>query len=173
MMNLSGTILIIPLLFALLVSGCGQDTMSGDPHIVIEGDNPSKFSISGRGMLDIITVSGPDPERKAPEGAAQTWKDYWVIMPKGEYDLSRFEKLDPITYGKVPEGFEQWVPRSIEVPPLVEGETYSIQLRTKKGPAFSIFFALRDGKIITQDIGRITSLTESPSAQTPLQPPRH
>ena len=115
---------------------------------MVEGHNPPKFRISGQGRLDIIEVSGHDPERKAPEGAAPYWKKYWVIMPKGDYDVRRFKELGPLTYGQVPEGFEQYVPRSGEAPPLVEGETYGIQLRTKNGPAFSIFFALREGKII-------------------------
>ena len=122
-------------------------------NLVIEGYNPPKFKISGQGMLDIIEVSGPDHSRKAAEGAAPYSKDYWVIMPKGEYNLSSLEVLGPVIYGQKPESFEQWVPRSGEAPPLVEGETYHVHLRTKNGPAVSRFFMLRDGKIIATGDG--------------------
>ena len=137
-----------------MISGCRTDTkpVSG-PDLVIEGYNPPNFRVSGRGTLDVIEVSGPDRSRKAAEGAAPYSKDYWVIMPKAEYDLSRLEELGPVIYGQKPEGFEQWVPRSGEAPPLVEGETYHVHLRTKNGPAVSRFFVLRDGKIIATGDG--------------------
>lgn len=153
-MNLTKTYLILSLLLVSFTSGCGTDTKTVRyPNLVIEGYNPPKFRISGQGVLDIIEVSGPDLSRKAAEGAIPYSKDYWVIMPKGEYNLSRLEERGPVIYGQKPEGFEQWVPRSGEVPPLVEGETYHVHLRTKNGPAVSRFFVLRDGKIIATGDG--------------------
>jgi hypothetical protein len=153
-MSLTKTALTISMFAVFLISGCGTNTKPvRDPDLVLEGYNPPKFRISGQGMLDIIEVSGPDPNRKAAEGAIPYSKDYWVIMPKGDYKLSRLEELGPVIYGHKPEGFEQWVPRSGEVPALVEGETYHIHLRTKNGPAVSRFFVLRDGKIIATGDG--------------------
>jgi hypothetical protein len=148
-MSLTKTFITISLLSLILLSGCGLDTkLVRDLDLVIEGYNPPKFRISGHGRLDIIEVSGPDPDRKSPDGGMPYSKDYWVIMPKGEFEVRSLEEVGPLTYGQVPEGFEQWVPRSGEVPPIVEGETYHIHLRTKNGPAVSRFFVLREGKII-------------------------
>ena len=143
------------LLLSLLISGCGlNEKTKRDPDLAIEGYNPPKFRISGQGKLDSITVSGPDKERKQPEGDAAPYrKEYWVIMPKEEYDLSHFKELGLLIYGQTPEVFKQWVPQMGEVQPLIEGETYSVQLRTKDGPAVSRFFVLRDGKIIATGDG--------------------
>ncbi len=105
--------------------------------------------VSGRGTLDSITVSGPDKKRKAPEGGADYREDYWMIMPKSEMDVQRLEESGGITYGKVPEGFVQWIPKNGAPAPLFEGGLFHFQLRTKSsGGAVGIFFTLREGKII-------------------------
>jgi hypothetical protein len=143
-------LLSIPLVFAFLVSGCGLDDpkYTRDLNLVIEGDNPPKFRISGQGKLDILYVSGPDLERKAPEGGMPYWKDYWGIMPKGKYDISSFEKLGPVLYGQVPEGFNRVYPEQGDVTPLFEGGTFAVRVERKDGRVAGIRFTIRNGEIV-------------------------
>src|SRR2546423_15272238 len=131
-MTVHKILFIISVLFVFLISGCSYESYDQWPHLVVEDNNPPKFRISGHGTLDIIYVSGPALERKTPEGGSPYSKHYWGIMPKDKYDISLFEKSEPITYGQVPEGFIQVYPERGEALPLFEGGNFVVQLDTKE-----------------------------------------
>lgn len=88
-------------------------------------------------------------KRQTPEGQAPYMEDYWMIMPKEKMAVQPLEELGAITYGQVPEGFVQWIPKIGEPSPLSEGGLFHFQLSTKQNGSVSIFFTLREGKIVT------------------------
>ena len=149
-MNLTNILATVFLLSIAVVYLASLPQTDSHPRATIEGGYPPRFMVSGRGTLDSITVSGPDKKRKAPEGAADYREEYWMIMPKSEMDVQRLEESGGIIYGKVPEGFVQWIPKSGAPAALFEGGLFNFHLRTKgSGGAVSIFFTLREGKVIT------------------------
>ena len=122
----------IALLVVLMpvVSGCDSQT-----HVTIEGGATPIFMVTGRGNIQVITVSGPDfANPKKPEPDSYYTKPYWEIAPKGEYDVKRLEESGGLVYGKVPDGFRQVVPENDATPsPLPEDEFLTFQLRVANG----------------------------------------
>ena len=111
--------------------------------IVIKQGNPQQFFVSGRGTFDILTVTGPDNERKPGV------KDYWVIQPVHDLDVSSV--TDPIIYGQVPPGFRQYTPVNGPPPPISDGNPYWINFRVRQPEgSVTVFFSVRDGKIVTR-----------------------
>ncbi len=123
---------ILILLGSLAVSCAVRQT-----SVVIKQGNPQQFIISGHGILDVFTISGP---RNA----------YWVIAPLEDFDVSRFRELGPIVYGQVPPGFRQAIPFQGQPPPISEGSRYSVQLAIRNGGGVNMLFWVHDGKIVTE-----------------------
>ncbi len=107
---------------------------------VVNQTNPPAFKLSGSGRLIFFSVS------EVPRDRPQSIDDpkMWEIRPVDENLIS---KLPDITYGVVPPGFQQTIPKAGTPPPLVEGTLYEAG-----GPAFdanggSIRFTIKDGKL--------------------------
>jgi len=94
------------------------------PTVTIEGGLVPKFTLTGRGLLHIIEIDGPDFDRPNGLGAGSRYmKPYWQIVPLKDYDVGTLEKHGPLVYGEVPEGFRQVIPENgAPAPPLVENE---------------------------------------------------
>jgi hypothetical protein len=117
--------------------------------IVIKQGNPQQFFVSGRGTFDILTVSGPDYERSSRPDRLPPMKDYWVIQPVNDLDVSSV--TDPIIYGQVPRGFRQYTPVNGPPPPISDGSPYWINFRVRQPEgSVTVFFSVRDGKIVTR-----------------------
>lgn len=113
---------ILLLTLSLTTMACERDT-----RLVIEQTDTVKFLLSGSGTLGSLRVVGPSRQREAYGEDASV---YWMIRPKPEMDPERIETLSPITYGKVPPGYMQVYPEQGEAPPLVEKETYFVDIST-------------------------------------------
>jgi hypothetical protein len=117
--------------------------------IVIKQGNPQQFFVSGRGTFDILTVSGPDYERSSRPDRLPPMKDYWVIQPVNDLDVSSV--TDPIIYGQVPPGFRQYTPVNGPPPLISDGSPYWINFRVRQPEgSVTVFFSVRDGKIVTR-----------------------
>lgn len=117
--------------------------------IVIKQGNPQQFFVSGRGTFDILTVSGPDYERSSRPDRLPPMKDYWVIQPVNDLDVSSV--TGPIIYGQVPPGFRQYTPVNGPPPPISDGSPYWINFRVRQPEgSVTVFFSVRDGKIVTR-----------------------
>jgi hypothetical protein len=122
--------------------------------IVIKQGNPQQFFVSGHGTFDILTVSGPDYERKHDgipnmHDGLPYMKDYWVIQPVNDLDVSSV--TNPIIYGQVPPGFRQYTPVNGPPPPISDGSPYWINFRVRQPDgSVTVFFSVRDGKIVTR-----------------------
>lgn len=110
------------LILCLLLTACERDTV-----LVIEETHPIKFVMSGSGTLGSLRVVGPKRQREA---LGETASIYWMIQPEGDADPQAIASLSPIIYGKAPQGYRQVYPEQGEVPPLVEGEKYFVDVST-------------------------------------------
>jgi len=139
----SKSYIVLLVLFAPLFSGCDSQT-----HVTIEGGAIPVFTVTGRGNIRVITVSGPDfanPKRGEP--GSYYVKPYWEIAPQSEYDVRRLENSGGLVYGKVPDGFRQVVPAQDAPPqPLPEDEFLTFQLRVANANGVGVRFVIHNGK---------------------------
>ena len=108
---------------------------------VVNQSNPPSFKLSGSGRLVFFSVFEVPRDRPLSIDDPTMWE----IRPVDENLIS---KLPNITYGVVPPGFQQTIPKTGTPPLLVEGTLYEAG-----GPAFdanggSIRFTIKDGKIV-------------------------
>jgi hypothetical protein len=126
---------------AAVVLACERHTT-----LRIEGGNPPKFVLSGNGTLGAIRVRGPEKQREAEGEDAFL---YWVIRNAKDKDQG-IEKLSPVTYGNVPDGYIQIYPESGMAPPLIEGERYNIRVVTFDANGADKYFVIRNGKAVEE-----------------------
>ena len=74
-------------------------------------------------------------------------KVIWKIRPKSGTDNSA-QGLPQITYGQVPQGFEQLVPGVGIAPALEEGKVYAASGPRIEVPEAYVMFRIRNGKAI-------------------------
>jgi hypothetical protein len=133
---------VILMLAVSVALGCERDT-----KLVIKGSNPPVFVMSGSGSLGTIRVRGLEKQREAEGEDAFL---YWVIVNRQDEDQN-VERLGPVTYGKVPQGYKQVYPERGEAPQLVEGERYNIRIATNNANGVDKFFVIRNGKVEVSD----------------------
>lgn len=136
------SVAVILMLAVSVALGCERAT-----KLVIKGRNPPVFVMSGSGSLGIIRVRGPENQREAEGEDAFL---YWVIVNREDEDQN-VERLGPVTYGKVPQGYKQVYPERGEAPQLVEGERYNIRIATNNANGVDKFFVIRNGKVEVAD----------------------
>ena len=124
--------LFLFLLLCMIVS-CGEPI----PQVTVEGDNPPSFVISGRTSLLIFEVGYPDESNKF-----NPHNDIWEIR-----DTRQVKSKLPfkITYGALPEGHRQVIPKDKEPPPLIEGKKYIYAAQGLYGAKIGCFI-IEDGK---------------------------
>jgi len=125
------------LLLTLLTIAC----IERDTKLTIKGKNPPSFVMSGSGTLGSLRVLGPSRQREVYGEDASV---YWMIKPEPEADPKAVETLSPITYGRVPPGYVQVYPEQGEAPPLVERETYFIDISTNGANGVRMNFTLQN-----------------------------
>lgn len=135
---------IFLMLITLFSTACERDT-----KLIIEAGNPPRFVMSGSGTLGSLRIRGPKKQR---EVGGEDASIYWAIEPKDDDSDRNVERLGPITYGKVPDGYIQIYPEQGQaVPPLVEGERYNIRIATNNANGVDKFFVIREGKVAVSD----------------------
>jgi len=137
-------LLLVLVAAALLLLSCTQR----DTSVIIKQGNPQQFVISGHGTLDVFTITGPDYERIPYHDGVPYSKDYWVIAPLNDFDVSQLS--GPIIYGHVPPGFRQVTPANGQPPEISEGYPYGLQLAIRNGGGVNMLFVVHDGKIVTE-----------------------
>jgi hypothetical protein len=101
--------------------------------------------MTGSGVVTAVRVGGP---RKRREAKGEDASLYWMIETTGRGNSDhRVESLSPMTYGILPEGFEQIYPEGGKAPELVEGEKYYVQIVTSGANGDSKDFIIRNGKV--------------------------
>ena len=129
--------IIVGIIATLLMSACEVPTT-----LEIKDGNPPTFVMSGSARFDGIRVTGP--KMREAEGEEQ----YVVWQIKGLSEgLKGVRSIGPITYGKVPLGYEQIYPENGEAPPLVEGERYFVRVKTTGAKGAERYFSIHSGKV--------------------------
>lgn len=122
--------------------GCGP-VPAGSVRLISD-QVPPTFEFRGRSELQHIHVVGPyfaDNEGSTPGHAAEVWK----ISPPG-FRFIPTNEIPHITYGRLPENWEQEVPRSGSPPTLVNGGIYYVDAELIKGRRINLCVAIREGK---------------------------
>ena len=123
----------------LVVTGCKSLSVS------VNDTNPPVFTFSAGQFAECCThlaflvvyeVDGKDQQRVI-----------WQIRPKSGTDNSA-NGLPRITYGQVPQGFEQLIPSAGPPPALEEGKTYEASGPRIEVPEAFVMFRIQDGKAI-------------------------
>jgi hypothetical protein len=137
---------VVLLIILSCCPGCQRST-----QLKVEAGNPLKFKASGPGTFDDFEITGPDKVEGQSGRSLPPRKVYWQIRLLDTAKDLRLDDLAPITYGTVPSGFVQVEPKTGQFPPpLIEGDLYNAGLRTKNAEGVSMFFALRDGKVLAE-----------------------
>lgn len=124
-----------------LFLGCERDT-----KLVFKESNPPKFVMTGSGTLISIRISGPEKQRESEGEEAYL---YWVIESRKDEDRP-IERLSPLAYGEVPDGYEQRYPAHGHPPPLIEGERYLVHIETFGANPFFGYMTIQNGKAILE-----------------------
>lgn len=132
------------LVAASLVLLAGLVACERDMTISVTNEsNPPSFKLSGSGRLIFFSVFEVPRDRPPSIDDPKMWE----IRPTDENLIS---KLPEITYGVVPPGFHQTIPKAGTPPQLSEGKLYQVG-----GPAFdanggSIRFVIKNGKVVVE-----------------------
>lgn len=135
----------ILLAFLLLVwstTGCERAT-----QVNIKGGTNPVFDLSGSGEVECFTVFGPDFMTKAEKPGDENFA-VWRIGPSGGFHGTWISKLGSITYGVVPEGYAQIIPKEGTPVPLMEGQKYFYIVVTTNAPGASGYFEIRNSKAV-------------------------
>lgn len=121
----------------LLISGCEISTT-----VSVNSKNPPSFNIHGSGGIYFLRVVDITTCKKSLDECPKLWE---VKPVKSGY----IKDLPVITYGKVPEGFQQIFPENnTPLPVLIEGKIYSVWTPTYGANGGGKNFIIKDGKSI-------------------------
>jgi hypothetical protein len=140
------SLVLATLFFICLVAGC---TYEADTKVSVDGRIPPTFNLDGSGHQIFFVISEISPENHVRVAKRNSEKDtpLWKIRPK-EGTADRAWDWPPITYGKVPTGFEQEFPEQSDPPQLVEGKVYAAGGPANGAKGGEVWFTIRDGKSV-------------------------
>ena len=134
-----------------MVLVCCLTACERNTHVKIEGANTPVFIFSGSGTLACLTVYSPDYAEKAKSPSDEDFA-VWKIGAKGGPSRGvPLSMVGPITYGKVPDGYEQIKPSVGLAVPLMEGEKYFYDVLTRNAPGAAGYLEIRNSQAIATD----------------------
>ncbi len=128
---------LVALIISSTLVACERDL-----SIEVDNENPPTFRLKGSGRLVFFNVFEVPPNHTPVLGDPVLWE----IKPIGE--TIRISKLPSITYGVVPSGFVQTIPKSGAPPLLKENQTYEAGGPADEANGGSIRFRLENGKAV-------------------------
>jgi hypothetical protein len=110
--------------------------------------------MSGRGKLASLAVYSPDFSAKAESPWDENFA-LWKIKPiSGNSIGTLLRKLRRITYGVLPDGYEQVKPTVGSAPHLAEGQTYFYEVETTNAPGTAGYVEIRNSRaVMTHGLG--------------------
>ena len=120
---------------------------------LVSNSSPLAFKVDGDAQVQWIWVRGPfqnehDPAPEIPEPSDPEKIIVWRIAPAVQNGARRYvpmNKIPPITYGQVPEGWEQVIPESGAPPALLDGYVYRIGVVARGGADLCVL--VKNGQI--------------------------
>lgn len=134
------TVLLLSLLLVLAIAGCNGLSIS------VNDTNPPVFTFSAGQFAECCTHLAFFIVYEIPANDDQQ-KIIWQIRPLSGTDNSA-NGLPKITYGQVPQGFEQLVPNVGAPPALEEGKVYAASGPRVEVPDAFVTFRIDNGKVI-------------------------
>ena len=131
--------IVLVLSLVLAVAGCKSLSVS------INDTNPPVFTFSAGQFAECCTHLAFLVVYEVEDGKER--QVIWEIRPKSGTDNSA-DGLPKITYGQVPQGFEQLVPSEGAAPALQEGKVYAASGPRVEVPEAYVMFRIKDGKAI-------------------------
>ena len=128
------------LLLVLAVAGCKSLSVS------INDTNPPVFTFSAGQFAECCTHLAFFAVSEVAAGKDEQ-KVIWQIRPASGTDNSA-NGLPQITYGQVPQGFEQVVPSAGAAPALQEGKVYAASGPRVEVPETFVMFRIQNDKAI-------------------------
>jgi hypothetical protein len=142
---------IFLLLAVFMLSACYEEDM----EISIDQRVPPTFKLSGSGNLAFFAVSEVAQENQHGVPFQRDSNKnviLWQIWPDGlSADAKVIRRLPPITYGSLPAGFVQKVPRNGSPPELMEGKIYEAGGPASNANGGFIWFTIKGGKVVKVD----------------------
>jgi hypothetical protein len=139
--------LLFLLLAARLLAGCHTERPT---QIKVEGGETPVFVLSGSGKLASFSVYlvPPSPEKMDKPFSEQV--PVWQITAKPDFLHGRpIEKIQELTYGLIPAGYNESFPENGGLPRTIEPEkAYFFDCNTIDAPTAAGFFRVHDGKAI-------------------------
>ena len=134
-------ILLATLLLMTQVGACfsrpGEITLLSEIEplsIRVHGGTEQVMWIWFQGPYRNATVQGPAPPPSKRDIDVIVWK-IRLAAKDGVIPFVEPDKIPDITYGQVPEGWEQELPEAGTPPPLLDGYVYTVGVVTHRGPA--------------------------------------
>jgi hypothetical protein len=130
------------ILLAFSLIGCERAT-----QVKLKGGTSPVFNLSGSGEVECFTVFGPDFMTKAEKPRDENFA-LWKIEPSDGFHGTWIGKLGSITYGAVPEGYTQTIPKEGTPPPLMEGQKYFYFVETANAPGAGGYLEIRRSRAV-------------------------
>lgn len=126
---------------------------TGTRIALVSNSLPLTFKIEGDSLAEWIWVRGPypnecDPAPELPNPADPEDFIVWRIEPAAKDDVRIFvpmSKIPAITYGQIPEGWEQVRPQSRRLPALLDGYVYHVGVVARSGADLHVL--VKNGEI--------------------------
>jgi len=131
--------IVLVLSLVLAVAGCKSLSVS------INDTNPPVFTFSAGQYAECCTHLAFLVVYEVEDGKER--QVIWEIRPTSGTDNSA-NGLPKITYGQVPQGFEQLVPSEGAAPALQEGKVYAASGPRIEVPEAFVMFRIQNGKAI-------------------------
>jgi hypothetical protein len=138
-------------LTTLLATLCLLVVCERQTHVTLEGGVTPVFVMSGSGKLASLAVYSPDFAAKAESPWDENFA-LWKIKPIGGNSTGTpLRKLRRITYGVLPDGYEQVKPSVGSAPPLREGEKYFYEVDTANAPGTAGYLEIKNSQTVATD----------------------
>lgn len=138
--------MLVALFYSCVLISC---TYEESTKVHIGGTVPPTFRLDGSGHQIDFTVRELSPDNYVPPADQKPDKDIdlWKIVPEaGTPDIAW--DWPEITYGKVPPGFRQELPKQGAPPALVEGKTYEAGGAAYGANGGFVLFVIRNAKSV-------------------------
>ena len=133
---------IVAVILSLVLAAAGCKSLS----IAVNDTNPPVFTFSAGQFAECCTHLAFLTVYEVADGKDEK-KVIWEIRPKAGTDNSA-NGLPRITYGQVPQGFEQVTPSVGTAPALQEGKVYAASGPRIEVPDAFVMFRIQNGKAI-------------------------
>jgi hypothetical protein len=137
-------IVLMVMAVTIIAGACAQEP---DLHLDFKNETPPSFSFSGRSVATKFEV------QELPQSKPLSKIDPYSVKGEIIWIISTSSRLKAgnwpvVTYGELPIGFSQPIPKSGRPPKLTEDKVYIARLVGEDDHDTRFFFEIRNGKLV-------------------------